>query len=89
MNQWDIKSGNHFNYGVVVLEVVCGKRPIDSEGHKVMNLANWVMFLLLGLSRMSTMKIANNEVAPIVVPKVKPSLTFSTDMPLTIDEIDS
>ena len=67
---------------------MCGKMPIDSEGHKMMNLVNWVMFLLLRLSTMSTKKIVNDKAASVVV-SVKLSLTFSIDIPLTIDEIDS
>jgi hypothetical protein len=35
------------------------------------------------------LQILNNEAVPFTVPKVKPSLTFSSDLPLTIDEIVS
>lgn len=34
-----------FSYGVVVLEICCGRRPIDTENgqdHKLVNLVNWV-----------------------------------------------
>ncbi|KAF5760710.1 putative protein kinase RLK-Pelle-L-LEC family [Helianthus annuus] len=33
-----------FSYGVVVLELCCGKRPIEREprGHKMNNLVAWV-----------------------------------------------
>ncbi|GAU28306.1 hypothetical protein TSUD_256340 [Trifolium subterraneum] len=34
-------------------------------------------------------EILNNEAVPFTVPKVKPCLTFSSDLPLTIDEIVS
>lgn len=116
-----------FSYGVVVLEVACGKRPIEREGTKMVNLVDWVWglysegkvieavdkrldgefeeeemkkMLLLGLSCANpdsaerptmrrVLQILNNEAAPLVVPKVKPSLTFSSDLPLTIDEIVS
>ncbi|KAJ1410799.1 Serine/threonine-protein kinase, active site [Sesbania bispinosa] len=114
-----------FSYGVVVLEVACGKRPIEREGSKMVNLVDWVWglhsegkiieaadkrlngefeeeemrkLLLLGLccanpdsaerpSMRRVMQILNNEAGPIVVAKVKPCLTFSSDLPLTIDEI--
>ncbi|KAL1347579.1 hypothetical protein HN51_023644 [Arachis hypogaea] len=116
-----------FSYGVVILEVACGKRPIEREGQKMMNLVDWVWglhsegkvidaadkrlngefveeemrkLLLLGLccanpdsaerpSMRKVLQILNNEAAPISVPKVKPSLTFSSDLPCTIDDIVS
>ncbi|KAE9596408.1 hypothetical protein Lal_00048732 [Lupinus albus] len=116
-----------FSYGVVVLEVACGKRPIEREGTKMVNLVDFVWglhsegkiidaadkrlngefeeeemkkLLLLGLSCANpdsaerpsmrrVLQILNNEVAPLVVPKVKPCLTFSSDLPLSIDEIVS
>lgn len=116
-----------FSYGVVVLEVACGKRPIEREGPKMVNLVDWVWglysegriiegadkrlngefeeeemrkLLMLGLSCANpdsaerpsmrrVLQILNNEAVPFAVPKVKPSLTFSTDLPLTIDEIVS
>ncbi|CAI9088209.1 OLC1v1022483C1 [Oldenlandia corymbosa var. corymbosa] len=33
-----------FSYGVVILELACGRRPIDREGacHKMVNLVDWV-----------------------------------------------
>ncbi|KAI4306224.1 hypothetical protein L6164_029517 [Bauhinia variegata] len=31
-----------FSYGVVVLEVACGRRPIEREGTKMVNLVDWV-----------------------------------------------
>ncbi|KAK7276970.1 hypothetical protein RIF29_18119 [Crotalaria pallida] len=116
-----------FSYGVVVLEVACGKRPIEREGTKMVNLIDWVWglhsegkiieaadkrlngefeeeemkkLLLLGLSCANpdsaerpsmrrVLQILNNEVAPLVVPKLKPCLTFSSDLPVSIDEIVS
>ncbi|KAI4307860.1 hypothetical protein L6164_030993 [Bauhinia variegata] len=35
------------------------------------------------------LQILNNEVASLAVPKLKPSLTFSSGLPLTLDEIVS
>ncbi|KAK7305260.1 hypothetical protein VNO77_43162 [Canavalia gladiata] len=119
-----------FSYGVVVLEVACGRRPIEKEeGQKMVNLVDWVWglhslgriieaadkrlngefdeeemrkLLLLGLSCANpdsaqrpsmrrVLQILNNDeaVVPIVVPKVKPTLTFSSTLPLTLDEIVS
>lgn len=31
-----------FSYGVVVLEVACGRRPIEKEGENMVNLVDWV-----------------------------------------------
>ncbi|XP_061375214.1 probable L-type lectin-domain containing receptor kinase S.7 [Gastrolobium bilobum] len=117
-----------FSYGVVVLEVACGRRPIEREGQEMVNLVDWVWglhsqgkiieaadkrlngefqeeemrkLLLLGLSCANpdsdqrpsmrrVLQILNNEaVQPLVVPKVKPSLTFSYSLPLSLDEIVS
>ncbi|CAI8587030.1 unnamed protein product [Vicia faba] len=116
-----------FSYGVVVLEVACGKRPIEKEGQKMVNLVDWVWglysegkiieavdkrlngefeveemkkLLMLGLSCANpdsaerptmrrVLQILNNESVPFALPKVKPTLTFSSDLPLTIDEIVS
>ncbi|XP_057440749.1 probable L-type lectin-domain containing receptor kinase S.7 [Lotus japonicus] len=117
-----------FSYGVVVLEVACGKRPIEREGGaKMVNLVDWVwglhyegrileaadkrlngefdeegmrMMLLLGLSCANpdsamrpsmrrVLQILSNEAEPFKVPKVKPSLSFSSDLPLSIDELVS
>ncbi|KAK7317164.1 hypothetical protein RJT34_01159 [Clitoria ternatea] len=116
-----------FSYGVVMLEVACGRKPIEREGSKMVNLIDWVWglhsegriieaadkrlngefeeeemrkLLLLGLSCANpdsaerpsmrrVLQILNKEAASLVVPKVKPSLTFSSDLPLTIDEIVS
>ncbi|KAF7815980.1 putative L-type lectin-domain containing receptor kinase S.7 [Senna tora] len=116
-----------FSYGVVVLEVACGRRPIEREGQKMVNLVDWVWglhsegriieaadkrlngefeeegmrkLLLLGLSCANpdsaerpsmrrVLQILNNEASALAVPKVKPSLTFSYGLPLTIDEIVS
>ncbi|XP_058746703.1 probable L-type lectin-domain containing receptor kinase S.7 [Vicia villosa] len=114
-----------FSYGIVVLEVACGKRPIEREGQKMVNLVDWVWglysegkiteavdkrlngefeveemkkLLMLGLSCANpdsaerptmrrVLQILNNEVVPFALPKVKPTLTFSSDLPLSIDEI--
>ncbi|CAJ1971516.1 unnamed protein product [Sphenostylis stenocarpa] len=116
-----------FSYGVVVLEVACGRRPIEREGSKMVNLIEWVWglhsegkvieaadkrlngefeeeemrkLLLLGLSCVNpdsaerpsmrrVLQILSNEAAPLIVPKVKPTLTFSFDLPLTIKDIVS
>ncbi|KAH1092621.1 hypothetical protein AAZX31_14G013300 [Glycine max] len=118
-----------FSYGVVVLEVACGRRPIEREGSKMLNLIDWVWglhsegkvieaadkrlngefeeeemrkLLILGLSCANpdsaerpsmrrVLQILNNEAAPLAVPKVKPTLTFSSDLPLplTIEDIVS
>ncbi|KAI4307859.1 hypothetical protein L6164_030993 [Bauhinia variegata] len=116
-----------FSYGVVVLEVACGRRSIEREGQKMVNLVDWVWglhsegkiieaadkklkgefkeeemrkLLLLGLSCANpdsaerpsmrrVLQILNNEVASLAVPKLKPSLTFSSGLPLTLDEIVS
>ncbi|KAL9316749.1 hypothetical protein ACSQ67_017750 [Phaseolus vulgaris] len=116
-----------FSYGVVVLEVGCGRRPIEREGTKMVNLIEWVWglhhegrvvegadkrlngefeeeemrkLLLLGLSCANpdsaerpsmrrVLQILNNEAPPLFVPKVKPTLTFSSDLPLTIEDIMS
>ena len=118
-----------FSYGVVILEVACGRRPIEGEGtgHEMVNLVDWVWrlysegriidaadkrlnedfkeeemkkLLLVGLScanpdsterpcMMRVFQILNNEAEPIFVPKVKPTLTFSTSIPFNIDDIFS
>ena len=116
-----------FSFGVVVLEVACGKRPIEREGPKMINLVDWVWglysegriieavdkrlngdfeeeemrkLLVLGLSCANpdsaarptmrrVLQILNNEAMQFAVPKVKPTLTFSSDLPLSIHEIVS
>ncbi|XP_006603144.3 probable L-type lectin-domain containing receptor kinase S.7 [Glycine max] len=117
-----------FSYGVVVLEVACGRRPIEREGQKMVNLVDWVWglhsqgtiieaadkrlngdfregemkrLLLLGLScanpdsaqRPSMRRVLqilnNNQGVALVVPKEKPTLTFSSGLPLSLDEIVS
>ncbi|KAK2999577.1 hypothetical protein RJ639_024325 [Escallonia herrerae] len=118
-----------FSYGVVILEVVCGRRPIEreTEGQKMVNLVDWVWrlyshgkiaeaaderlngefneeeirkLLLVGLSCANpdeaerpsmrrVFQILNNEAEPMVVPKVKPTLTFSSSLPLSIEDIVS
>lgn len=117
-----------FSYGVVVLEVACGRRPIEreTEGHKMVNLVDWVWglyaegriieaadkrlngafnedemkrLLLVGLSCANpdsserpsmrrVFQILNNEAEPLVVPKLKPCLTFSS-VSLTLEDIVS
>ncbi|GFP96440.1 probable L-type lectin-domain containing receptor kinase s.7 [Phtheirospermum japonicum] len=116
-----------FSYGVVILELCCGRRPIEreGEGQKMVNLVDWVWklysegkvvcaaderlegefdesgmkkLLLVGLSCANpdyaerptmrrVLQILNREAEPVVVPKKKPSLTFSNSLPLSIDEI--
>ncbi|KAK4849801.1 hypothetical protein QYF36_000919 [Acer negundo] len=117
-----------FSYGVVVLEVACGRRPIERElnGQKMVNLVDWVWglyaegriieaadkklngefeeeemkkLLLLGLSCANpdsserpsmrrVLQLLNGEAEPAFVPKMKPSLTFSS-MSLNIEDIVS
>ncbi|KAK1440261.1 hypothetical protein QVD17_06086 [Tagetes erecta] len=116
-----------FSYGVVVLEVCCGRRPIEreQEGHKMVNLVDWVWelhskgaicdavdkrlnnefelddvrkLLLVGLSCANpdsemrpsmrrVLQILNNESDEIMVPKMKPTLSFSHSLPLSIEDI--
>ncbi|KAD3067320.1 hypothetical protein E3N88_35200 [Mikania micrantha] len=116
-----------FSYGVVVLEVCCGRRPIEREpeGHKMINLVDWVWelhskgaicesvdkrlnnefdpdevrkLLLVGLSCANpdsekrpsmrrVLQILNNESDEIVVPKMKPTMSFSHSLPLSIEDI--
>ncbi|XP_058782183.1 probable L-type lectin-domain containing receptor kinase S.7 [Vicia villosa] len=116
-----------FSFGVVVLEVACGRRPIDKEGQEIVNLVDFVWglyakgkiinavdkrlngefdevemekMLMLGLSCANpngderpsmrrVLQILNNEGVPLVVPKVKPCLSFSSGLLLTLDEIVS
>ncbi|KAK6133027.1 hypothetical protein DH2020_033237 [Rehmannia glutinosa] len=118
-----------FSYGVVILELACGRRPIEreGEGQKMVNLVDWVWklhsegkiveaaderlngefdecgmkkLLLVGLSCANpdsserpsmrrVFQILNNEANPVVVPRKKPSLTFSNSLPLSINEIVS
>lgn len=118
-----------YSYGVVILELACGRRPIEREedGQKMVNLVDWVWklyyegkiaaaadermngafeeaevqkLLLIGLSCANpdsgerpsmrrVLQILNNEADPVLVPKMKPSLTFSNSLPLSIDEIVS
>ncbi|KAJ7960939.1 putative Kinase [Quillaja saponaria] len=116
-----------YSYGVVALEVACGRRPIEREGYKMVNLVDWVWglhtngkiieaadkslngefkeeemrkLLLLGLSCANpdseerpsmrrVLQILNDEAAPVDVPKVKPRLSFSSGLPLNLDDIVS
>ncbi|KAL2457189.1 putative L-type lectin-domain containing receptor kinase S.7 [Abeliophyllum distichum] len=116
-----------FSYGVVILELASGRRPIEreAESHRMVNLVDWVWrlhsegkiieaadkimngdfdekgmetLLLIGLScanpnsmerppMRGVLQILNNEAEPMVVPKAKPTLTFSNSLPLSIDDI--
>ncbi|KDP39264.1 hypothetical protein JCGZ_01021 [Jatropha curcas] len=116
-----------FSYGVVMLEVACGRRPIEREGdsQKMVNLVDWVWglysegkiieaaderlngefeeeemtrLLLVGLSCANpdsmarptmrrVLQILNGEAEPIIVPKMKPTLTFSSSLPLSLEDI--
>ncbi|XP_057795215.1 probable L-type lectin-domain containing receptor kinase S.7 [Salvia miltiorrhiza] len=119
-----------YSYGVVILELACGRRPIEreEEGQRMVNLVDWVWnlynegrivtavdgrmgdgefeeaevkkLLLVGLSCANpdsgerptmrrVLQILSNEAQPLLVPKTKPSLTFSNSIPLSIDEIVS
>ncbi|KAI3769198.1 hypothetical protein L6452_00298 [Arctium lappa] len=118
-----------FSYGVVVLEVCCGRRPIEREtdGHKMINLVDWVWelhskgaicdavdkrlnnefdleevrkLLEVGLSCANpdsekrpsmrrVFQILNNEAEEIKVPKAKPMLSFSSSLPLSLEDIVS
>ncbi|KAK1397145.1 Lectin protein kinase [Heracleum sosnowskyi] len=116
-------------YGVVILELACGRRPIDKEieGQRMVNLVDWVwglhsqgrlveavdrrlngelnveeakMLLLVGLScanpdscERPTMRrvfqILNGEAEPMLVPKMKPTLSFSNHLLLSLEDIVS
>ncbi|XP_010252781.1 PREDICTED: probable L-type lectin-domain containing receptor kinase S.7 [Nelumbo nucifera] len=116
-----------FSYGVVILEVACGRRPIEKEtnSQKMVNLVDWVWslysrgklteaadsrlngefekeemrkLLLVGLSCANpdcterpsmrrVLQILNNEAELPIVPKTKPSLTFSNSLPLSLEDI--
>ncbi|KAF5191960.1 L-type lectin-domain containing receptor kinase VIII.1 [Thalictrum thalictroides] len=118
-----------FSYGVVLLEVACGRRPIEkeSDSEKMVNLVDWVWglyskdklieaadkrlkgeydeegmkkLLLVGLSCANpssterpsmrrVLQILNNEADVVHVPKTKPTLTFSSSLPLSIEDIVS
>ncbi|CAK9145109.1 unnamed protein product [Ilex paraguariensis] len=118
-----------FGYGVVILEVTCGRRPIEreQEGENMVNLVDWVWglysegrifeaadkrlngefheeemrkLLLVGLScanpdstERPTMRrvfqILNNEAETLIVPKVTPTLSFSSRLPLSLEDIVS
>ncbi|KAI8557471.1 hypothetical protein RHMOL_Rhmol04G0013600 [Rhododendron molle] len=118
-----------FSYGVVILEVACGKRPIDREicSQRMVNLVDWVWglysegkvieaaderlkgefeagdmekLLLLGLScanpdslarpsMRKVLQILNNKAEVVVVPKLKPSLSFSCGVSLSLEDIVS
>ncbi|XP_010675950.2 probable L-type lectin-domain containing receptor kinase S.7 [Beta vulgaris subsp. vulgaris] len=118
-----------FSYGVVALEVACGRQPIERENddQKMINLVDWVWglhsegrlieaadprlqgefdqeemkkLLLVGLSCANpdclerpnmrrVLQILNNEADPMLVPKSKPTLIFSSSLPLSLADIFS
>ncbi|KAJ7963612.1 putative Kinase [Quillaja saponaria] len=116
-----------YSYGVVALEVACGRRPIERDDFKMVNLVDWVWglhtygkiieaadkrlngkfkeeemrkLLLLGLScanpdcaerpsMRKVLQILNDEAVSLDVPKIKPSLSFSSGLPLNLDDIVS
>ncbi|GMY30947.1 probable L-type lectin-domain containing receptor kinase S.7 [Fagus crenata] len=118
-----------FSYGVVILEVACGRRPIekDPDSLKMVNLVDWVWglhsqgkileaadarlngeykeedmrkLLLVGLSCANpdstgrptmrrVLQILNNEAEPLLVPKIKPTFSFSYALPLSLEDIVS
>ncbi|KAM7492786.1 hypothetical protein LguiA_035707 [Lonicera macranthoides] len=118
-----------FSYGVVILEMACGRRPIEREegGQKMVNLVDWVWglhsqgkiveaadkslngefkeeeirkLLLMGLScanpdsaerpsMRGVLRILNNQAQPMAVPKVKPTLSFSTSLHLCLADLFS
>ncbi|KAM1494333.1 hypothetical protein EV2_029696 [Malus domestica] len=118
-----------FSYGVVILEVACGRRPIEREpgSEKAVNLVDWVWglhsegriieaadkrlngefnveemrkLLLVGLSCANpdsterptmrrVLQILSNEADVQAIPRVKPSLSFSSRLPLSLDDIVS
>ncbi|GFZ07367.1 concanavalin A-like lectin protein kinase family protein [Actinidia rufa] len=118
-----------FSYGVVMLEVACGKRPIEreSKSERMVNLVDWVWglhsegriieaadvrlrgefdedemkrILMVGLgcanpdsgprpTMRRVLQILNGEAEPVLVPRVKPSLSFSCELPLSLEEIVS
>ncbi|KAJ4981223.1 hypothetical protein NE237_032060 [Protea cynaroides] len=118
-----------FSFGVVILEVACGMRPIENEpnSNKLVNLVDWVWglyskdnlneaadkrlngefneeemrrLLLVGLSCANpdcierpsmrrVFQILNGEAELPLVSKMKPSLTFTCSLPLSIEEIVS
>ncbi|KAI3755933.1 hypothetical protein L1987_55743 [Smallanthus sonchifolius] len=114
-------------YGVVVLEVCCGRRPIEREvgGASMVSLVDWVWdlyandevlgaidkrlngefdeeegkrLLMVGLSCVNprsemrpsmrrVLQVLNHEVEDLVVPAVKPKVSFSSGMPLSVDDL--
>lgn len=118
-----------FSYGVVILEVACGRRPIEKDpaDQKMVNLVDWVWglhsqgkiieaadkrlsgtfkeeemrkLLLLGLSCANpdsaerpsmrrVLQILISEAEPVLVPRMKPSLSFSGSLPLSLEDLVS
>lgn len=116
-----------FSFGVVILEIACGRRPIfkDGEDKKMVNLVDWVWglyaedrlieaadtrlnggfevdgmvrFLLLGLncanpdfslrpSMRKALQMFSEEAGLLTLPRKKPSLTFTPDLPVMLQQI--
>ncbi|KAK9077613.1 hypothetical protein SSX86_005950 [Deinandra increscens subsp. villosa] len=116
-----------YSYGVVVLEVCCGRRPIEREvgGMRMVNLVDWVWdlhtndgvlgaidkrlngefdveeakrLLMVGLSCVNprsemrpsmrrVLQVLKHEVEEVVVPPVKPKVSFSSSMPLSVEDL--
>lgn len=116
-----------FSFGVVILEIACGRRPIekDGNGQKMVNLVDWVWeryaqdklveaadprlngefaveemnrMLLLGLncanpdfsvrpSMRRALQMLSHEADMLSLSRKKPSLTFSSDLPVTLQDI--
>ncbi|XP_074358859.1 putative L-type lectin-domain containing receptor kinase S.7 [Apium graveolens] len=117
-----------YSFGVVILELACGRRPIDKEieGQRMVNVVDWVwelhsegrlaeavdrrlngvfnveeakMLLLVGLSCANpdsaerpsmrrVFQILNGEAEPVLLPKIKPTLSFSNHL-LSLEDIVS
>ncbi|KAF5815108.1 putative protein kinase RLK-Pelle-L-LEC family [Helianthus annuus] len=116
-----------YSYGVVVLEVCCGRRPIEREigGPNMVNLVDWVWdlhtkgevlgaidkrlngefdeaearrLLMVGLSCVNprsdmrpsmrrVLQVLNREAEETEVPSVKPKVSFSSGMPLSVEDL--
>ncbi|GJS68160.1 probable L-type lectin-domain containing receptor kinase S.7 [Tanacetum coccineum] len=118
-----------YSYGVVVLEICCGRRPIEKEpeSQNIVNLVDWVWgsyssgkvvdsidarlngvfdevegerLLMVGLSCVNprsemrpsmrrVLQILNNEAEVMNVPVVKPKVSFSASMPMSVKDLVS
>ncbi|PWA43104.1 protein kinase-like domain, Concanavalin A-like lectin/glucanase domain protein [Artemisia annua] len=118
-----------YSYGVVVLEICCGRRPIvkEPESQNMVNLVDWVWglyssgkvldsidarlngvfdevegerLLMVGLSCVNplsemrpsmrrVLQILNNEAEVMNVPVVKPKVSFSASMPMSVKDLVS